>query len=96
MLRAAVENKTLLLTEGRRAETELFSWISSMTPGGERDSLAVALPVARLAFPPRGRPAASNVCLCHRTRMRVIKAAQAQRLRKDRPAAYLTFEGEKP
>ena len=70
--------------------------ISSTTPGGERDSLAVALPAARLAFPARGRPAASNVCLCHRTRMRVIKAAQAQRLRKDRPTAYLTLEGEKP
>ena len=79
MLRAAVGSKNLLLTEGRRAEAELFSWISSMTPGGARDSLAVAPPAARLAFPARGRPAASNVCLCHRTRMRVIKAAQAQR-----------------
>ena len=60
MLQAAVGSKTLLLPEGRRAEPELFSWISSMTPGGERDSLAVALPAARLAFPTRGRPAASK------------------------------------
>ena len=96
MLRAAVGSKTLLLTEGRRAEPELFGWLSTMCPGGERDSRAVARPAARLAFPPRGRPAASNVCLCHRTRMRVIKAAQAQRLRRDRPVAYLTLEGEKP
>ena len=67
-----------------------------MTPGGERDSLAVALPAARLAFPARGRPAARNVCLCHRTRMRVIRIAQAQRLRRDRPSSYVVLKGEPP
>ena len=96
MLRAAVGCKTLTLTEGRRADPQLFAWISTMTPGGERDSLAIALPAARLAFPARGRPAARNVCdcLCHRTRMRVIRIAQAQRLRKDRPSSYMVLRGE--
>ena len=96
MLRAAVGCKTLTLTEGRRADPQLFAWISTMTPGGERDSLAIALPAARLAFPARGRPAARNVCLCHRTRMRVIRIAQAQRLRRDRPSSYVVLKGEPP
>ena len=63
---------------------------------GPRQNLVLALHAAREDFPPRGAPATTNVCLCHRTRMRVIKIAQAQRLRRDRPSAYIVLRGDPP
>ena len=100
MLRSAVGCKTLTLTEGKRAGPQLFAWISTMTPQngrkGPRQNLFLALWAARRDFPARGQPSATNVCLTHRTRMRVCKMAQALRLKRERPKEYLTLEGEPP
>ena len=57
MLRSAVGGKSLTLTERRRADPQLFAWISTMLPGGPRHDLARALDDARLDFPVRGHPA---------------------------------------
>ena len=50
----------------------------------------------RAAFPAKGRPADTNLTLSHVTRKRVITIAQRRKLRRDKPAAYLTLEGLPP
>ena len=51
---------------------------------------------ARRDFPSRGRPSATNVCLCHKTRMRLVRSVQALRLRREKPVEYLTLTGDPP
>ena len=87
--------KRLTLTEGHRCDSRLFHSLSSLAYGPELP-LATLLDGARAAFPARGRPAQTNIVLCHVTRKRVITVAQRRRLRADRPAAYLTLEGPPP
>ena len=67
---------------------QLFTWLSNLPP------LAEAIPLARQAFPRRGRPQEWNLCLCHLTRKRVIGRAQKEKLRRERPRHYLSLDGE--
>ena len=90
MVIAAV-GRRLTLTEGHRCDARLFHYLSSLA--ASEQPLGTLLDAARAAFPPRGRPAKTNIVLCHVTRKRVITVAQRRRLRADRPAAYLTLEG---
>ena len=53
MLRSAVGRKTLVLTEGKRCDARLFEYLSR----------PLDVEAARLAFPARGRPAETNLCL---------------------------------
>ena len=68
----------------------LFTWLSNLPP------LAEAIPLARQAFPRRGRPQEWNLCLCHLTRKRVIARAQKEKLRRERPKHYLSLDGPAP
>ena len=89
--------KRLTLTEGHRCDARLFEFLSSMANGWRMElSLDALMEQCRVAFPPKGRPADTNLVLCHVTRKRVITVAQRRKLRRDRPAAYLTLEGPPP
>ena len=59
-------------------------------------ALADATAQARAAFPKRGHPAQTNLCLCHLTRKRIIHRAQKAALRKERPAHFLSLDGDAP
>ena len=67
--------RRLTLTEGPRCDARLFDYLSALAYGPEQP-LGALLDGARAAFPPRGRPAQTNIVLCHVTRKRVITVAQ--------------------
>ena len=90
MLRSAVDCRRCVFTEPKRCDARLFAWLSNLPP------LAEAVALTRQAFPRRGRPQQTNLCLCHLTRRRVIARAQKEKLRRERPAQYLALDGEPP
>ena len=98
MLRSAVDCKRCVFTEPKRCDERLFTWLSTIANGGWRWHLplADAIAQARTAFPRRGHPAQTNLCLCHLTRRRIIHRAQKAALRKERPEEYLALDGEPP
>ena len=86
-------------TEERSAGDErLFAWLSTVAAGGWRWQLhlADAIEEARAAFPKRGHPAQTSLCLCHLTRKRIIHRAQKAALRKERPAHWIALDGDAP
>ena len=92
MLRSAVDCKRCVFTEPKRCDVVLFNWLSSL----QEYPLSEAIALARRAFPRRGRPQETNLCLCHLTRRRVIARAQKEKLRRERPRDYLSLDGEAP
>ena len=87
----------LTLTEGHRCDTRLFEFLSSMsTCYFSTLNLEDLMAQCRLAFPARGVPAETNLCLCHVTRKRVITIAQRLKMKKDRPVGYLVLQGPLP
>ena len=85
----------LTLTEGHRCDARLFAFLSQIAYGPELP-LETLMEQCRVAFPAKGRPADTNLTLSHVTRKRVITIAQRRKLRRDKPAAYLTLEGLPP
>ena len=89
--------KRLTLTEGHRCDARLFEFLSSMSSGYLSTlNLEDLMTQCRAAFPSKGIPAQTNLCLCHVTRKRVITTAQRLKMRKDRPAGYLVLQGPLP
>ena len=87
----------LTLTQGHRCDTQLFDFLSSMSSGYHSTlNLEDLLAHCRSAFPAKGVPAQTNLCLCHVTRKRIITIAQRQKMRRDRPASYLVLQGPPP
>ena len=89
--------KRLTLTEGHRCDARLFAFLSSMAYGWCLElSLDTLMEQCRAEFPAKGKPADTNLVLFRVTRKRVITVAQRRKLRRDKPAAYLTLEGPPP
>ena len=98
MLKGAVDCRRCVFTEPKRCDERLFAWLSTVAAGGWRWQLPLTdvLAQARAAFPKRGKPQQTNLCLCHLTRKRIIHRAQKAALRRERPAAHLALEGDAP
>ena len=96
MLKSAVDCFRCVFTAPQRCDKGLFAWISTIAKGGVRWHLPfpTLLEQARLAFPPRGRPADTNVSSTHLTRERVKPFAPKLALRQHKPKSYITLEGE--
>ena len=98
MLRSAVDCRRCVFTEPKRCDARLFAWLSTVAAGGWRWQLplADAIAQARAAFPKRGHPAQTSLCLCHLTRKRIIHRAQKAALRRERPAHWIALDGDPP
>ena len=87
MLKSAVGNKRLVLTECKRSDEVLFRWYSPMSA-----PLEELLEKARIDFPAKVS-ADYHLCLNHNTRKRVNKLVQRQRTRR---GASLKLAGKPP
>ena len=97
MLRGAVVCQRCVFTKPKRCDERLFAWLSTVAAAGWRWQLIQgAIAQARAAFPKRGHPAQTSLCLCHLTRKRIIHRAQKAALRRERPAHWIAVDGDAP